>query len=63
MRTKEEILKQTREDINNEQHKEAAPLWVQYTLIEAILDIRDILNKFIQEEETLILEMSKKVPL
>ena len=44
MRTKEEILKDLREDIHDQDHKENAPLWHTYRLIEVLIDIRDTLN-------------------
>jgi len=44
MRTKEEILKDTREDITDKTYSTHASLWVQYRLIEVLIDIRDILK-------------------
>ena len=44
MRTKDEMLRNTREDIQDEKHRDTAALWIQYRLIEALLDIRDELH-------------------
>lgn len=43
MRTKKDILDDVRGDINDDDHKTDAHLWVQYRYIEVLIDIRDIL--------------------
>ena len=44
MRTKDEILDNARDDIQNPKYDEQAPLWLEYRKIEVLCDIRDILN-------------------
>ena len=45
MRTKDQILSNIREDIRDVKHRDTAALWIQYRLIEVLLDIRDILEQ------------------
>lgn len=45
MRTKQELMKDVRDDINNPAYKENAPFWVAYHTTEVLIDIRDILDK------------------
>jgi len=51
MRKKEEILNDVRRDILSEVHKENAPLWMQYRLIEVLIDMRDLLKTFTEQHK------------
>lgn len=44
MRSQDQILKDVRSDILDEEHPDVAPLWVQHRMIEVMLDIRDQLS-------------------
>jgi len=49
MREKDEILHKVRHDITYGREKQHPGLWVQYTLIEVLIDIRDVLNELLEK--------------
>lgn len=59
MRTKDEILDSTREDIKGWLDPQSPGLWMEYRKIEVLIDIRDTLDKLMIELYRGLLAISK----
>ncbi|GAI53433.1 unnamed protein product [marine sediment metagenome] len=56
MRTKEEILDSTREDIRGWSGRDTPSVWMEYRKLEILIDIRDILEDRLKSLDNTILK-------
>jgi len=60
MRTKDEILKDARHDITDEQYKTTKANWLEYRKIEVLIDIRDLLVTDCRDAMNSLIEIRNK---